>query len=438
MINNNKVILIPLLFLAVLLIFLIVFIPYVVNGQVVDQNLENRYDFILDYKEEYNCYDTLDCNDKNLEVKYIYISDKNVNLETDERVFSPNTIKSDNTFKFFSDNQFIKIGDNWKMVETAWTPLSEWDRVTQEKLTITDIIKQNNPFKIYSLNAQGTTTSTFYAEAGDGVVRHHNSNDWQLSRGNSSGTDPRPSNSDGYVHCSLNAGNYDIRRVYLPFDTSALPDSDITIGTSSIFVYADSQVENDNSDVALIETWQNADNTLVAGDYSKLTLDSPPLMSDTIIPFPEFDDGYEEFPLNSNGILNISATSTSGFGIREYNQCIASSAPTALNYARVYFSEYTGTNRDPYIEVSWASTTPDPPAGGSTTTTSTLDLDIPYNNDLGHIVGITEHYESSSTTPDWVRYHYFHIPFLLWIIFAVPLLWVASRFIIEWLIRLRK
>lgn len=63
-----------------------------------------------------------------------------------------------------------------------------------------------------------------------------------------------------------------------------------------------------------------------------------------------------------------------------------------------------------------------------------------FSDDLSIISGMTKHYSTTtaSRTPDWVEYHYFHIPFFVWILLAVPSLWIAQRLIIEFLIRWRK
>lgn len=61
---------------------------------------------------------------------------------------------------------------------------------------------------------------------------------------------------------------------------------------------------------------------------------------------------------------------------------------------------------------------------------------MPYDNDLTIITGITEHYSSSSVLTSF-ELHYYHIPFIFWIIIAVVSLWVATRLILEFIIRWR-
>jgi hypothetical protein len=82
----------------------------------------------------------------------------------------------------------------------------------------------------------------------------------------------------------------------------------------------------------------------------------------------------------------------------------------------------------PYI----ASSTP-PEA----TTTSATIGQIPYNNELTLITGYEEIYTTSTTTPSEVRYVWYHVPFIAWIVLGVPTLWIFGRFILELIIRMR-
>ncbi len=62
---------------------------------------------------------------------------------------------------------------------------------------------------------------------------------------------------------------------------------------------------------------------------------------------------------------------------------------------------------------------------------------IPVNNELSMVVFYKEIYNASGTLIN-TTYRYYHIPFILYIILIIPIIWIASRFIIEFLIRLRK
>lgn len=63
--------------------------------------------------------------------------------------------------------------------------------------------------------------------------------------------------------------------------------------------------------------------------------------------------------------------------------------------------------------------------------------DMPYDNDLTIITGIIQHYSTSSGLLSY-DYIYYHIPFIFWVIVAVVSLWIASRLIIEFIIRWRR
>ncbi len=69
-----------------------------------------------------------------------------------------------------------------------------------------------------------------------------------------------------------------------------------------------------------------------------------------------------------------------------------------------------------------------------------LGDDLIYSKDLSTIVSKTEIYYtpiSTSSIPDEVRYTYYHIPFFLFVVIVILALWMASRFILEFIIRLR-
>lgn len=73
---------------------------------------------------------------------------------------------------------------------------------------------------------------------------------------------------------------------------------------------------------------------------------------------------------------------------------------------------------------------------GSTIATSTIPTGFPIENDFTMITGMVVDYVNASSTG--YSYYYFHVPFFAWIILAVCILWIASRIIIEILIRLRR
>lgn len=61
------------------------------------------------------------------------------------------------------------------------------------------------------------------------------------------------------------------------------------------------------------------------------------------------------------------------------------------------------------------------------TSTEEINTSITIWNDIGIISGITEHYETSSTSPDWVERHTYHIPFFIILILWLVIAFIASK-----------
>jgi len=122
------------------------------------------------------------------------------------------------------------------------------------------------------------------------------------------------------------------------------------------------------------------------------------------------------------------------------------------NLLYFYESETSGTASDPYLLVETeiagptcgdaecngdeTCTTCEEDCGACTaTTTHPADLSdlplFPLVDDLTVITGRTEHWETSTTSPDWYEYHYYRIPFFLWYIFYSVVAFILGFLVIE-------
>jgi len=138
-----------------------------------------------------------------------------------------------------------------------------------------------------------------------------------------------------------------------------------------------------------------------------------------------------EFVLNADGeaVVDLSGITPLFFTTDNF---INHTAPSGSSFIDWYYSEESGTSYDPYLEITLAEL----PAGEATTTIGLLyPENMCVNNDLSIICGMTQHYESTTTEPDWVEYHYYHIPFFVWLIIATVSLWIGNRILLELLIR---
>ncbi len=106
---------------------------------------------------------------------------------------------------------------------------------------------------------------------------------------------------------------------------------------------------------------------------------------------------------------------------------------TLSQYVNTYSKE-DAVNQRPYLEITY---TPTADSGETGTTTVKISDFIPVNNELSMVVEMEEVYNASGTLTQR-NFGYYHIPFFIYLIFAIPVFWIAQRFIIEFLIRLRK
>lgn len=149
-------------------------------------------------------------------------------------------------------------------------------------------------------------------------------------------------------------------RSFFPIDTSGI-DNGATISAASLFVYwEDLLCQDDDAEAyfAVVETSQASTSSLGTGDYDECgdAVDNPTLGS------AEYDmtadlssNQYNELELNATGIGWIDDEGTTKLGVREGHD-IEDVDWYATNdmyqFAEVRFSEYSGTDSDPYLEVT--------------------------------------------------------------------------------------
>jgi len=358
--------------------------------------------------------------------KYDYISpnttDKTIIFEGDKK-FSNTEQISQTQFKFYSGTPFYKDTDSIKLIETAETSINNFDiqlnelQFKQDELSFFSV-----PYALAQYD-----TGEMYSSAGDGRIYAGNA-DWSTVRSASTGT-ANPTNTEyPFSEGGLSGGTYYITRSFFPFDTSAIPD-DAVINSVQFCLFSSASVQdNDQINPAnglLFEGTQASTTTLVGDDYDNL---GTTLLSDTEFKLSEFrTQGYKCIVFNQSGKDIINKTGYTKLAIRPKND-YENQAPTNTSNFRGYYSEQPGVNYDPYLQIDYGyenyqGATPD---------------SIPYNNELTLITGYEEIYTDSTTTPSEVRYIWYHIPFIAWIILAIPFFWIFTRVIMELIIRLRR
>jgi len=216
------------------------------------------------------------------------------------------------------------------------------------------------------------TTESYYSGAGeDGQVYNGVENlttSWYIAHEATTGEA-----ADGdLLICQVGgrgSGYYYIRRDFLPFDTSALPD-DAVISAATLGLYITSADEYDNDAeayIGIVQTSQNSPTALIADDYDQCGAVDNPTQGATAVDITDLTvDQYNTWTLNATGRGWISKTGYTLLGMREGHDI--TDTPTidagGANDVRARTSEYAGTASDPYLEVTYTVPPPYVPRSG--------------------------------------------------------------------------
>ncbi len=225
--------------------------------------------------------------------------------------------------------------------------------------------------KIYRLTRKYTsyysggtpTTVTFYPAAGDGYVYNDNTN-WDTGHDATSGVVSSYTGTTFYTgNGKASATSYRIRRAFLPFDTSSLPD-DAVISDAKLKTYINSKLNNDNDGddwVTVVQTSQPSNTALANSDFDLAgSINNPTEGVDT----GERKDitsvstsAYLTFNLNTTGKGWVNKTGFTKLGLREGHDVIDSpftGTSGQNNYLIIRAGEYSGTSSDPKLEVTYS------------------------------------------------------------------------------------
>lgn len=150
--------------------------------------------------------------------------------------------------------------------------------------------------------------STFYSDTGgDGSVFSEDA-DWTTARDAATGA-VYEGPDDVSVISDYFGSNYRCERIFLPFDTSSLPNDDV-ITAVHLKVYVASLFSNTNGILGLIQTTQASISALATTDYNNIgsTEGATRLTVSKI--------GWYTFVLNEVGINWVSKTGNTKLGIR--------------------------------------------------------------------------------------------------------------------------
>ena len=170
--------------------------------------------------------------------------------------------------------------------------------------------------------------------------------------------------TSAFRYCGLESSNTNpkfilLRKAGFYFDTSSIPTG-ATIISAVLKVYTDTPQNNFPTSVSMgVVAWSPAGGTIAAGDYDSFGYTR---LADTDIVCGSLaNGGYNSWTLNATGIAAINKGGTSYIGLTVSSD-IDNSAPTWGSLkdagANIYFTEETGTGKDPYLEITYTTRSP--------------------------------------------------------------------------------
>ena len=212
--------------------------------------------------------------------------------------------------------------------------------------------------------------ATIYAHTNEGYVYAAGSN-FALIRGAGTGnsTSSTGTASAYAIRSDVSAGRgggstYTVTRTFMYFDTSGI-STDVQSATLKVYGYingggdiiavkATSDISSlATSDFDAITGWDSTSDGSGGGDNeSNVTK-----YSDEIATWST--SGYNDITLTSTALANMRDDNTVYICLMNYDYDLKDIAPTGTNRNGLYYVNYTGTSRDPYIDYTLAPTTTD-------------------------------------------------------------------------------
>jgi len=197
------------------------------------------------------------------------------------------------------------------------------------------------------------TTASYYIGAGDGFIKGADAN-WDTCH---DFTSAAHYDDLTYLHVVVYS-NYEIKRVFVPVDTSGIPD-DAVISAASFYGYANGVEDGDNDAqayLAIVQTTQVATGSLVDEDYDQCGAVNNPTQGGLVDISNLTASQYNAIVLDETGRGWISKTGYTKIGIREGHDC-EDIAPGGGSGATFAAYEDTEGDRDPYLSVTYSTVT---------------------------------------------------------------------------------
>jgi YD repeat-containing protein len=197
-----------------------------------------------------------------------------------------------------------------------------------------------------------------YSGAGDGEIISLEDLSWSNRRNSSTGN-----SNDTIAYVSVGVAGFPgdwIDRVFLPFDTSVIPDG-ADINSAELHVYAtvmQDEINDGNGWINIYEGSPATSTSLVDGDYDQCGSLNNPTSGTTNRDLGD-TTGYPNisFSLNQTGLGWINTSGWTDLCLREGHD-VTDTAPPGTPYWQESFlglrtSEYPGTTYDPYLTITY-------------------------------------------------------------------------------------
>ena len=215
--------------------------------------------------------------------------------------------------------------------------------------------------------------ATIYAHTNDGYVVRFNQSSWSNARANTAGTASTSTVTRHYTgvsaaRTSARGGGYafHIYRSFFFFDTSGISTD---VDSATLKIYGSSQAGGDliavksNSDIETLGTadfgsivgWNTTTDGSGGGDNeSNVTKYSSEVSTWST-------SGYNDITLNAQALADMRDDDKVYISLLNFDYDLKDIAPTGYTSHRngMYYTNYSGTSRDPYIDYTLAPTTTD-------------------------------------------------------------------------------
>lgn len=170
-----------------------------------------------------------------------------------------------------------------------------------------------------------------------------------------------PTSTPGSVYVDANAfGDFYwyLYRVFLPFDTSAVPTDAVSIDAAVLRVYPSNVASGAGGTVNVVGSTQASDTTVGTSDYSNVGSTSFCAQN-----FSAFSTGaYNDLTLDANGRAAVVKGGTTKLALRA-SQDLANTQPTASTYSQlaIHTSEHATPGFRPVLQVTYTAPGAGPP-----------------------------------------------------------------------------